>query len=60
MQDQPVVVVMDGWCLREKRCFSNSFLVIQCGMKNFFSCFLDLCKIQEINELQRNNCISNK
>ena len=62
MQDQPVVVVMDGWCLREKsKVFLKFFFWFDTMWhEEFFSCFLDLCKIQEINELQRNNCISNK
>ena len=55
MRDRPVVVVMDGWHLREK---SKVFLkFLQRGMKNVFSHFQDLCKIQEINELLSINCI---
>ena len=59
MQDQPVVVVMDGWHLREKsKVFLKFFFgLIQCGMKNVFSHFQDLYKIQEINELQSINCV---
>ena len=61
MQDQPVVVVMDGWCLREKsKVFLKLFFGDTMWHEEFFSCFLDLCKIQEINELRRNNCILNK
>ena len=60
MRDRPVVVVMDGWHLREKsKVFLKFFFgLIQCGMKNVFSHFQDLCKIQEINELLSINCIS--
>ena len=61
MRDRPVVVVMDGWHLREKsKVFLKIFFfgLIQCGMKNVFSHFQDLCKIQEINELLSINCIS--
>lgn len=60
MRDRPVVVVMDGWHLREKsKVFLKFFFgLIQCGMKNVFSHFQDLCKIQEIYELLSINCIS--
>ena len=61
MRDRPVVVVMDGWHLREKsKVFLKFFFFVwyNVAWKNVFSHFQDLCKIQEINELLSINCIS--
>ena len=61
MRDRPVVVVMDGWHLREKsKVFLKFFFWFDTMWHEKFllSHFQDLCKIQEINELLSINCIS--
>ena len=51
---------MGGVWERKVKVFLKLFFGDTMWHEEFFSCFLDLCKIQEINELQRNNCILNK
>ena len=49
MQDQPVVVVMDGWCLREKsKVFLKLFFGDTMWHEEFFSCLQIYAKFKKL------------